>query len=104
MKDSGNDLIAFIGGCFKSIQVKTKQEGRGWSVPKNRKYEILALVDLDETLYLDKSKIWLFTKQEAEKKEHPLKMGRLKRYTCFQKKELKNWLVKNQLRLDNVYA
>jgi len=75
LKDSGNDLVAFIGNSFKSIQVKTKQEGKGWSVPKRRKYDILALVDLEENLSLDNSRIWLLTKKEAEKNKTEIRNG-----------------------------
>ena len=76
LKDSGNDLIAFIGDSFKSIQVKTRKDGKNWSKVRDRKYDILALVDLDEDLSLDKSKIWLLTKQEVEEGKTEIRKGR----------------------------
>lgn len=67
LKDSGTDLVAFMGNSFKAIQVKTKKDGNSWGVPEKEKlYDILALVDLDEDLSLDQSGIWLLTKKEAE--------------------------------------
>jgi hypothetical protein len=67
LKDSGTDLVAYIGKSFKAIQVKTKKDGSSWRVPQRKKlYDILALVDLNQELLLDQSGIWLLTKEEAE--------------------------------------
>ena len=67
LKDSGTDLVAYIGNCYKGIQIKTKQDGKNWSFPKEERiYDLLALVELDENLFLDKSPIWILTREEAE--------------------------------------
>lgn len=67
LKDSGTDLVAYMGKSFKSIQVKTRKDGNSWKVPDQLKiYDILALVDLNKDLLLDQSEVFLLTKKEAE--------------------------------------
>ena len=67
LKDSGTDLVAFLGKSYKVIQVKTKKDSKYWNFPPpDKTYDILALVDLNEELLLDKSMVWLLTKKEAE--------------------------------------
>lgn len=75
LKDSGNDLIAFFGKSFKAIQVKTKQYCTGWEVPQDRIYHILALVDLDNDLLLDRSRVFMFTRKEAEERRKEIRSG-----------------------------
>lgn len=89
LKDSGNDLIAFIGESFKSIQVKTKQDSHGWSMPKKRtKYDILALVDLHNDLELDKCRVWLLTKQEAEENKTAIRNGKIDKKFIFSERRI----------------
>ena len=46
LKDSGNDLIAIKGVCFKAIQVKTTTNGNFTRPPNTNIYHILAVVYL----------------------------------------------------------
>ena len=68
LKDSGNDLIAVRGNIFRAVQVKTTNDPNGKpQAPKDRRYHILAFVRLageGNELYLDKSAVYLFDKEE----------------------------------------
>jgi hypothetical protein len=72
LKDSGNDLIACYGEVIKTIQVKTTTTSNQNPPTKpniRKKYNILAIVRLsgyDETILLDKSKIYLIPKRELK--------------------------------------
>jgi hypothetical protein len=70
IKDSGNDLIAVKNESFRAIQVRTTT-GDTFDKPNpDRKYHILAVVQLvdDETqIYLDKSSIFLIPRNQVEK-------------------------------------
>ena len=71
LKDSGNDLIAVKGDCFKAIQVKTTTKDK-ITLPdlSKKKYHLLALVKLigeNDSIYLDQSRIFLLQKSEVEK-------------------------------------
>jgi hypothetical protein len=73
IKDSGNDLIAVKGETFKAIQVKTSTTKEFSSRNLDRLYHILALVDLvreDKQIYLDKSRIFLLSKNEVKKSSY----------------------------------
>lgn len=75
LKDSGNDLIAVKGDIFKAIQVKTSTKGI-FILENLHKYHILALVKLigeNDSIYLDKSRIFLLQKSEVEKKSYNIK-------------------------------
>ncbi len=66
LKDSGNDLIAIKGDCFKAIQVKTKSyDQQNWKKPTERKYHVLALVNLAQNACeLDEAEIYLVPKEK----------------------------------------
>jgi len=68
LKDSGNDLIAVKGTSMHTMQVRTSVVSR-WKAPESGKiYGILALVSLkgfDETVELDKSRIYLLSRSEV---------------------------------------
>jgi Holliday junction resolvase len=74
LKDSGNDLIAVKGDVFKAIQVKTTTKEK-FNLPNLHKYHILALVKLvgeNDSIYLDKSRIFLLQESEAEKTSYKI--------------------------------
>lgn len=69
LKDTGNDLIAVKGNIFRAIQVKTTIKNR-INLTNLSEYHILAIVKLEgenESIYLDKSKIYLLEKSEVNK-------------------------------------
>ena len=71
IKDSGNDLIAIKKETFKTIQVKTstKECIKLGKLPEL--FHLLALVKLngyDDNILLDRSKIFLFKRDEISKK------------------------------------
>lgn len=69
IKDSGNDLIAISGESFRAIQVKTRREEPFDIGPLPQRYHILALVHLvevDEELHLDSSRVFLIPKSVVE--------------------------------------
>lgn len=69
IKDSGNDLIAVKDESFRAIQVKTTTRDNFDKPDPDRKYHILAVVQLvdDETqIYLDKSSVFLIPKDQVE--------------------------------------
>jgi len=76
LKDSGNDLIAVKGDIFKAIQVKTSTKDNFTLKDLNkRKYHILALVKLvgeNDTIHLDKSRIYLLQKSEVIKTSYKI--------------------------------
>lgn len=67
IKDSGNDLIAIRGEVFRAIQVKTTT-GENYSKSNlPNLYHILAVVKLvadENTIYLDKSSIFLIPRNK----------------------------------------
>ena len=78
IKDSGNDLIAIKAEIFKAIQVKTTGSSDkitfDFKELSKRKYDILALVFLDEkesdepnALKLDKCKMYLINNSDVKK-------------------------------------
>lgn len=72
LKDTGNDLIAVRGEVFKAIQVKTTIHNK-FNLKNLKKYHILALVKLNrefDSIYLDKSRIFLLQKYEVEKESY----------------------------------
>jgi len=70
LKDSGNDLIAVSGDCFRAVQVKTttgKVFDRS-NLPDH--YHILAVVSLageNQNIWLDDSKVFLIEKERVDK-------------------------------------
>ena len=74
LKDSGNDLIAVKGDIFRAVQVKTTtKDNFSFKDLSEKKYHILALVKLvgeNDSIYLDRSKIFLLQKSEVEKKSY----------------------------------
>ncbi len=74
IKDSGNDLIAIKGDIFRAVQVKTTtKDNFSFKDLSEKKYHILALVKLvgeNDSIYLDRSKIFLLQKSEVEKKSY----------------------------------
>lgn len=69
LKDSGNDLIAIKGESFRAIQIKTTKKNR-FNTPKlDRKYHLLAIVQLvysGEKISLDKTPIYIITKEQVK--------------------------------------
>lgn len=68
LKDSGNDLIAIKGECFRAVQVKTttREEFNKGNLPD--KYHILAVVFLageNQNIWLDGSKVFLIEKKKV---------------------------------------
>jgi hypothetical protein len=81
IKDSGNDLIAVRGEVFRAIQVKTTKGKRYSKARLPEKYHILAVVQLiggEESVYLDKSPIFLIPQEEVH--DAPASISRLERY------------------------
>jgi len=74
LKDSGNDLIAVKGDVFKAVQVKTTtKDNFTFKDLSKKKYHILALVKLiceNDSIYFDRSKIFLLQKSEVKKKSY----------------------------------
>ena len=74
LKDSGNDLIAVKGDCFRAVQVKTSTTDSFILKDLDKKeYHILAMVNLNgenQTVYLDKSKVFLLEKSEVNRKSY----------------------------------
>lgn len=75
LKDTGNDLIAVKGEIFKAIQVKTSTGDRFNNLQdlEDKIYHILALVNLvgeDNDISLDKSRIFLLSKEEVTKSSY----------------------------------
>lgn len=71
IKDSGNDLIAIKKGSCQTIQVKTSTKECIKLGKMPELYHLLALVKLegyDDNILLDKSKIYLFKRDEISKK------------------------------------
>lgn len=69
IKDSGNDLIAIRGECFRAVQVKTRKDDPFALRPLPPRYHILALVHLvgeDDEVYLDQSRVFLVPKEVVE--------------------------------------
>lgn len=68
LKNSGNDLIAVKGDCFKAIQVKTTTN-KIFQKPSNDKiYHILAVVNLvgdGSEISLDNSHVFLIKKENV---------------------------------------
>jgi len=71
IKDSGNDLVALKGRQIRLIQVKTTATKTFPKPPGKKKiYDLLAIVDLhgyDQTLNLDKTKIYLIPKSDVSR-------------------------------------
>lgn len=69
IKDSGNDLIAVKGECFRAIQVKTTTRDEFDKGNLGRLFHILAvvqLVDDDNTIYLDQSPVFLIPRDQVD--------------------------------------
>lgn len=69
IKDSGNDLIAIKGESFRAIQVKTTARENFDRPNAQRLFHILAVVHLvadENTIYLDKSSIFLIPSDQVE--------------------------------------
>ena len=69
IKDSGNDLIAIRGECFRAVQVKTRTTDPFVLGPLPARYHILALVHLigeGENVRLDHSRVFLVPREVAE--------------------------------------
>lgn len=67
LKDSGNDLIALKGFAIRCIQVKTTTNDIPAWPSEEKLYHILAIVKLEgegDELYLDRSTIYLLSKDE----------------------------------------
>lgn len=68
ISDSGNDLIAVNGEHFRAISVRTTTTGRYTKPPKERAYNVLAVVHLvgaDRRLHLDQSEIYLVPREDV---------------------------------------
>lgn len=68
IKDSGNDLIAMNGFTCVTIQVKTSTTGRFQKPGPDKRYHLLAIVDLqghDNTINLDNSTIYLIPAEDV---------------------------------------
>lgn len=69
LKDTGNDLIAVKGNCFRAIQVKTTTTDNFEKPPDGKNYHILAVVRLfgeGNDLWLDKTQIFLIKKEDVK--------------------------------------
>ncbi len=80
LEDSGNDLIAVRGDCFRAIQIKTtRREAPRWDDP-SRRFHLLALVCLageGTELHLDRCDLFLVPKEEigqARKDPRPYRL------------------------------
>jgi hypothetical protein len=68
IKDSGNDLVALKGFAVRCVQVKTTTKHIPAWPPEGKLYHLLAVVQLegeDHALYLDRSTIYLLSRQEV---------------------------------------
>lgn len=75
LKDSGNDLIAIRGATCKAIQVKTTCSKKKFEIPKNRRYDTLALVRLsleNNQLFLDNTGIYLLSRELIDSNDYNL--------------------------------
>lgn len=81
IKDSGNDLIAIKGNVFRAIQAKTTKGKRYSKEGLPEKYHILAVVQLiggEESVYLDKSPVFLIPREEVN--GAPVSISRLGKF------------------------
>lgn len=94
IKDSGNDLIAVRGECFRAIQVKTTSGERININNLPKFYHILALVFLDpdadeDNLKLDSCRIFLLSCENVKK-------------TCYSAEELGDYEM-NRSHVNNLF-